>query len=67
MTQTHPTDFPLFDLGRCGVTPGARDVLGTSGVWPKALLRRHVHGDWAELGAVAGGRTCRGRGGTAPA
>lgn len=40
---------PLFPLGRTVATPGALDALILAGTIPKALLDRHVRGDWGDL------------------
>jgi len=41
---------PRFLLGRIVATPGALSALEQSGDTAAALLRRHVTGDWGELG-----------------
>jgi len=39
----------LFPLGSIGSTPGARDLLAAAGIAPRALLARHVAGDWGDV------------------
>ncbi len=39
----------LFPLGTIGSTPGARDLLAAAGIAPRALLARHVAGDWGDI------------------
>ena len=41
---------PLFRLGNLYLTPGAIEVLGKSHQGVTELLRRHVTGDWGDLG-----------------
>ena len=48
--------IPLFPLGQIVATPGALSLLEQHGVSATALLRRHVRGDWGDLGR-ADGRT----------
>ena len=43
--------IPRFPLGRIVATPGALRALGRTGDTPAAFLRRHVAGDWGDLGA----------------
>ncbi len=38
-----------FNLGRIVATPGALELLGSSGTDAMALLQRHASGDWGEL------------------
>lgn len=38
-----------FPLGRCLVTPAARDRLAAAGVPEDAILSRHAVGDWGEV------------------
>lgn len=40
---------PCFSLGRCAITPGARDMLDACGVGAEELLRRHARGDWGDV------------------
>jgi len=40
---------PKFALGKCVITPAARDALGAAGIIPSVLLGRHVAGDWGDL------------------
>ena len=39
-----------FPLGRLVATPGALRALAEAGDSPASFLRRHVVGDWGELG-----------------
>jgi hypothetical protein len=41
----------LFDLGQVVATPGALAVMQSAGVCPRALLARHVAGDWGTVDA----------------
>ena len=41
---------PLFDLGQVVATPGALQALQDVEQDPAELLRRHVSGDWGDLG-----------------
>lgn len=41
---------PLFPMGRIVATPGALALLEQHGIPATALLRRHVMGDWGDLG-----------------
>jgi hypothetical protein len=41
---------PLFGLGSVYATPAVLDHLAKCGYLPNALLGRHVHGDYGELG-----------------
>lgn len=43
--------LPLFPLGRLVATPGAIAALDRSGEQPGLFLRRHVMGDWGDVGA----------------
>jgi len=47
MTTDHP--HARFSLGSIGLTPGARDLLAAAGIAPRALLARHVAGDWGDI------------------
>lgn len=38
-----------FELGTVMATPGARDLIHHGRVDHRALLRRHVRGDWGEV------------------
>lgn len=51
-TPTPPADFPgaRFPLGRVVATPGAVEVMDRQGIRAADLLRRHVTGDWGDLG-----------------
>ena len=40
-----------FEIGQVVATPGALEALGTAGVTPVELLRRHSQGDWGDLSA----------------
>jgi hypothetical protein len=40
----------LFVLGRVVVTPGASAALDNANTSALALLGRHVHGDWGQIG-----------------
>ena len=42
--------FPLFHTGQIVATPGALALLEKHGIVATALLRRHVRGDWGDLG-----------------
>lgn len=44
------TPEPLFPLGLIVATPGALRTLEEAGQDPRALLGRHVIGDWGDLG-----------------
>lgn len=48
MQDIHIT-VPLFPLGLCVGTPGAKKVLEELGVDPDELLIRHQMGDWGPL------------------
>jgi hypothetical protein len=39
----------LFLLGRCVLTPGAREACAEADVDPNTYLNRHVTGDWGDL------------------
>ena len=41
---------PLFELGQIVRTPGAIQTMQDAGQDPIELLRRHVTGDWGDLG-----------------
>jgi hypothetical protein len=41
--------YPLFDLGRCVVTPGAAEALEQARQSPLEFLKRHIRGDWGEI------------------
>ena len=41
---------PLFPLGRLLSTPGALTACEEASVDPRLYLRRHVTGDWGDLG-----------------
>ena len=41
---------PLFSLGQVVATPGALQALQDAEQNPAELLRRHVSGDWGDLG-----------------
>src|SRR5688572_16114256 len=41
---------PKFALGQVVATPGALEVLGRAAQTPEQLLRRHMNGDWGDLG-----------------
>jgi hypothetical protein len=41
---------PKFSLGRVVATPGALDALQRAGQSPDEFLRRHLKGDWGDLG-----------------
>jgi hypothetical protein len=41
---------PLFSLGQTVATPGALRLLEKHNVSPVDLLRRHISGDWGDLG-----------------
>ena len=43
--------LPLFPLGQTVATPGALQALEESGESPLEFLKRHVHGDWGEVGS----------------
>lgn len=45
---------PLFALGRVVATPAALDALGSAGMSPLTLLRRHQFGDWCDSGELCG-------------
>ncbi len=40
-----------FQLGRVVATPGAIELLGSSGTDALALLQRHASGDWGDVDA----------------
>ena len=40
----------LFDLGRCGITPGAAAALEAVGLDAAVFLHRHASGDWGKHG-----------------
>ncbi len=40
-----------FELGRIVATPGAIELLGSSGTDALALLQRHASGDWGDVDA----------------
>jgi len=40
---------PLFELGQILITPGAEEVLEGLPETTRALLTRHVTGDWSEM------------------
>ena len=40
----------LFNLGRIVATPGAIDALNEANQEASEFLRRHITGDWGELG-----------------
>lgn len=44
---------PKFSLGQTVATPGALDALSAAGQTPMDLLRRHIAGDWGDLGVWA--------------
>ena len=48
MSTTIPR--PLFALGRVGATPGALEALRSADMEARELLRRHVTGDWGDVG-----------------
>ena len=41
---------PRFSLGQVVATPGALEALNDAGQVPGEFLRRHVGGDWGDLG-----------------
>ncbi len=41
---------PRFTLGQTVATPGAIEALAESNQAPSDFLRRHVSGDWGDLG-----------------
>ena len=41
----------LFDPGQLLATPAALDHLTLNGSSPLSLIRRHLRGDWGDLGA----------------
>lgn len=41
---------PLFELGRVVATPGALDALNTHQKSISGILKRHMKGDWGDLG-----------------
>jgi hypothetical protein len=43
-------DFVRFELGRVTATPGALDLAEEHGIDLRALLMRHLRGDWGDLG-----------------
>lgn len=45
-----------FALGRVLATPGAVDFMVSEGVDWRALLRRHVGGDWGDVGEFDAGQ-----------
>jgi hypothetical protein len=42
--------LPLFAMGQIVATPGALSLLEHHGISATVLLRRHVRGDWGDLG-----------------
>ena len=42
---------PLFSLGQIVATPAALEALAAAGQSADAFIRRHLCGDWGELGA----------------
>jgi hypothetical protein len=50
ITTPRHVNAPKFPLGRTLATPGALDALEQSGESPASFLRRHVSGDWGDLG-----------------
>jgi hypothetical protein len=44
------TPRQLFDLGRCGITPGAAAALEAVGLDAAVFLHRHASGDWGKHG-----------------
>ena len=40
---------PLFDLGAVVATPGALEVLKSTGTHPAEFLERHASGDWGDV------------------
>ena len=42
---------PLFELGRLAATPGALEALRSADMDARDLLRRHITGDWGDVGA----------------
>lgn len=42
---------PLFPTGRLLITPGAKEALDDHPATTRALLTRHVSGDWSEMSA----------------
>ena len=40
----------LFELGKMGATPGAHAAMMEASQDPLDFIRRHVTGDWSELG-----------------
>ncbi len=46
-----PPIFPRFAPGRIVATPGALALLEPHGVSPESLLRRHLAGDWGDVGS----------------
>lgn len=42
--------IPLFAMGQIVATPGALSLLEQHGISATELLRRHVRGDWGDLG-----------------
>ena len=43
------SEAPRFSLGHLVATPGALDALDEAGVESRALLKRHLSGDWGDL------------------
>lgn len=48
--QTLKSNKPLFDLGQCVATPAVLAHLAQHALLPAALLSRHQHGDWGNVG-----------------
>ena len=44
-----PNKHPLFPLGDCYYTPGAKAALEKTRADVAALVARHVTGDWSEM------------------
>jgi ubiquinone/menaquinone biosynthesis C-methylase UbiE len=40
--------MPLFEIGRCEVSPAVEAVLAAAGLDPQPFFARHEHGDWGE-------------------
>ena len=52
LSSSSPADRgPRFSLGQIVATPAVLAHLNTHGVTPLSLLRRHIMGDWGEVGA----------------
>lgn len=45
------TQLPRFPLGQIVATPGALTAFEQAGQEPMEFLRRHITGDWGEVGA----------------